>query len=51
MVIKATNNIAAPLAAWPVIGTATETPSGSGNYEFDDPNPATNAQLFYIWSH
>jgi hypothetical protein len=46
--ILATNNITAPLATWPVIGTAVETPSGSGNYQFSDPNPATNASQFYL---
>jgi hypothetical protein len=47
--IRATNNIAAP-PPWPVIGTAVETPPGSGHYQFTDPNPATNSSLFYIIS-
>lgn len=46
--VLATNNLAAPLATWPVIGTATENPPGSGNYQFTDPDPATNSQLFYL---
>jgi hypothetical protein len=46
--VLATNNINAPRATWPVIGTATETPAGSGNYQFTDPNPATNTSRFYI---
>ncbi len=46
--ILATNNIAATIANWPVIGTAVENPAGSGNYQFTDPNPATNSTRFYI---
>jgi hypothetical protein len=46
--ILATNNISAPVANWPVVGTAVENPAGSGNYQFTDSNPATNAALFYI---
>jgi hypothetical protein len=49
--ILATNNITAPLASWPVIGTITNNPTGSGRYQFIDPNPATNAQMYYILSH
>ena len=46
--ILATNNITAAIANWPVIGTAVENPAGSGNYQFTDPNPATNSTRFYI---
>jgi hypothetical protein len=46
--ILATNNVTAPRATWPVIGTAVENPAGSGNYQFTDPNPATNSTRFYI---
>ncbi len=46
--ILATNDVSAPEATWPVIGTATESPAGSGKYQFNDPNPATNGVLFYI---
>ncbi len=48
--IRATNNISAAKATWPVIGTATENPSGSGNYQFTDPSPATNSSRYYILS-
>jgi len=44
----ATNNISAPRTTWPVIGTAIESPAGSGNYQFNDPNPTTNSSLYYI---
>jgi len=46
--ILATNNVTAPKANWPVIGTAVESPSGSGHYQFTDPNSATNSPRFYI---
>ena len=46
--ILATNNIAAPKATWPVIGTVTDNPPNSGRYQFTDPNPATNSTRFYI---
>jgi|GEM_PF-1085760 len=45
--ILATNNIAAPKATWPVVGTAVENPAGSGNYQFTN-TASTNAQLFYL---
>jgi len=47
--IRATNNIAAP-QPWPSLGTAVESPAGSGNYQFTDPTPATNSSLFYLIS-
>ncbi len=46
--ILATNNIAAPKATWPLIGTAVENPVGSGQYQFSDSNPATNGTQFYL---
>jgi len=46
--VLATNNVAAPVATWPVVGSATETPAGSGHYLFNDSNPATNSSLFYL---
>ena len=44
--VLATNNITAPKTNWPVIGTAIET--SAGQYQFTDPNPATNTTRFYI---
>lgn len=44
--VLATNDLTAPLATWPVVGTVTESPAGSGNYQFTN-SPATNAELFY----
>lgn len=46
--VLATNNVSAPKANWPVIGTATESPASSGNYQFTDPNGATNSARFYL---
>jgi hypothetical protein len=46
--VLATNNITAPVSTWPVIGYATESPGGSGQYQFMDPNPATNSGEYYI---
>ena len=46
--ILATNNLTAPVNTWPVVGTAVENPTGSGQYQFTDPNPATNGTQFYI---
>ena len=45
--VLATNNLAAPKANWPVVGTAVESPAGSGNYQYTN-SAATNAQQFYI---
>ena len=47
--VRGTNNIAVP-RPWPVIGTPTENPPGSGHYQFTDPNLATNSALFYYLS-
>ncbi len=46
--VLATNNLTAPVANWPVIGTAVESPSGSGHYQFTDSNAATNTSRFYL---
>jgi hypothetical protein len=46
--VLATNNITAPIANWPVVGQVVESPAGSGNYQFTNSTPATNAALFYI---
>jgi hypothetical protein len=46
--VLATNNLTAPVATWPLLGTATESPTGSGNYQFTNSSPATNGPWFYI---
>lgn len=47
--VRATNNISAPRANWPVIGTVSDSAS-PGVYQFNDPNPSTNSSLFYFIS-
>jgi hypothetical protein len=49
--VHATNNLTAPRASWPVIGTTTENPVGSGHYQFTDSNSATQTNMFYFLSH
>jgi hypothetical protein len=44
--VLATNNLTAPVATWPLVGQAIESPVGSGNYQYT--NSAANSQLFYI---
>lgn len=44
--VLATNNLTAPVATWPVVGSATESPAGSGRYQFTN-STGTNALLFY----
>jgi hypothetical protein len=46
--VRATNNVSAP-RPWPVIGIPIEN-SGTGQYQFTDPNPATNSELFFYLS-
>ena len=45
--VLATNNLSAPVSTWPVIGTTTENPAGSGVYVFTN-SVGTNGDLFYI---
>jgi hypothetical protein len=40
-------DIAIPLSSWAVMGNATETPSGSGQFSFTDPAPSSFGQRFY----
>jgi hypothetical protein len=47
--VHATNDLTVS-KPWPLVGPAVESPAGSGQYQFTDPNPATNAQLFYYLS-
>jgi hypothetical protein len=46
--VLATNDLTAPKANWPVVGTAVESPAGSGSYSFTNSAPATNGALFYL---
>jgi len=44
--ILSTTNLTSP---WSVVGTAVESPAGSGNYQFTNSLPATNPATFYMW--
>jgi hypothetical protein len=45
--VLSTNNLTVPRAYWPVVGTAVESPAGSGNYQYTNSAP-TGAQQFFI---
>ncbi|HEY3763087.1 MAG TPA: DUF1533 domain-containing protein [Verrucomicrobiae bacterium] len=44
--VLGTNNITAPVATWPVVGHAVESPAGSGNYQFNA--SSTNGAEYFI---
>jgi hypothetical protein len=46
--ILATTNISLPLSNWSNLGAATESPLGSGHYQFTDPQTGSSAQRFYL---
>jgi len=46
--VLGTNNLTAPPATWPLVGTTVENPAGSGHYQFTDLSPATNTARFYL---
>lgn len=45
--IFATTNVAHPINAWSNLGAPTESPAGSGQYEFTDPQATNYFQRFY----
>ena len=45
--IHTSTNAALPLADWPALGSAMETPAGSGHYQFTDPLGANSPQRYY----
>jgi hypothetical protein len=45
--VLATNDLTAPIANWPVVGQATESPAGSGNYKYTN-SAATSLLQYYI---
>jgi len=45
--VLGTNDVTAPVANWPVIGTVVENPAGSGNYTFTN-STGTNGAMFYL---
>jgi hypothetical protein len=45
--VVASNNSAAPVNAWSNLGPATETPPGSGLFQFTDHQATNYPQRFY----
>ena len=45
--ILSTTNLLLPLNAWSNLGVAVESPTGSGLFQFTDPQVANNVQRFY----
>jgi hypothetical protein len=45
--VFAATNVAQPLAAWQMIGFATESPSSSGQFQFLDPQATNFTKRFY----
>ena len=45
--VLATNNLTAPKTNWPVVGTAVESPAGSGNYQYTN-SATTNGQQYFL---
>jgi hypothetical protein len=45
--VFAATNVASPFSTWSNLGTAVETPPGSGNFEFTDSQSANDVRRFY----
>lgn len=45
--VLTSTNMASPLNLWSNLGTAVETPPGSGQYQFTDPQATAYSQRFY----
>ena len=45
--VLTTTNLALSVTNWIVAGTAVETPTGSGQYQFTDSSMTNNAQRYY----
>jgi hypothetical protein len=45
--VLASTNVAAPLSTWSSLGPATETPSGSGQFQFTDHQATNLPKRFY----
>ena len=46
-IMLATTNLALPLGSWSNLGPAVETPAGSGQFQFNDPQAPNHQQRFY----
>ena len=45
--VLATTNVALPLNLWSNLGAAVESPAGSGQFQFTDPQATNNTQRYY----
>lgn len=45
--VVGSTDLALPISNWPVLGTATESPPGSGQYQFTNRSATLSAQRFY----
>jgi hypothetical protein len=45
--VLASTNMALPVAQWNNLGQSSESPVGSGQYQFTDPQAANNPRRFY----
>lgn len=45
--VLASTNLTLPLSAWPIAGYVMETPAGSGQFQFTDPQATNYPQRFY----
>jgi parallel beta helix pectate lyase-like protein len=45
--VLASTNLTLPVSAWPTAGNAIETPAGSGQFQFTDPQATNYPQRFY----
>ena len=45
--VFATTNVALPFNQWSTLGPAQESPAGSGQFQFSDPQAANNPRRYY----
>ncbi len=45
--VLGSTNLALPINSWSNLGTAVESPAGSGQFQFTDPQAANNIQRYY----
>ncbi len=45
--VWASTNLVLPFSQWSNLGAITDSPAGSGQYQFTDPQATNSAQRFY----
>lgn len=45
--VLAATNLSVPVSNWVMLGTASETPPGSGQFQFTDPQSTNGPRQFY----